>query len=151
MDLQVVEKPVGSLHFKVCWLTLIYFFSSEKITAFICSGILFTKNLYHIETSQFVFIANQLSGFYILRDFTERYFGKGYSYSVTMSFIYNLFFIYSFFGLFIWNRSYYKHFAKDGWLRKLIFEFSSGSKIFDLKHSTVFSMFQIKLCDRYNL
>ena len=91
MDLQVVEKPVGSLHFKVCWLTLIYFFSSEKITAFICSGILFTKNLYHIETSQFVCIANQLSGFYILRDFTERYFGKGYSYSVTMSFIYNLF------------------------------------------------------------
>ena len=37
--------------------------SSEKVTAIICSGILFTKNLYHIEASQFICIANQLSGF----------------------------------------------------------------------------------------
>ena len=37
--------------------------SSEKVTAVICSGILFTKNLYHIEASQFICIANQLFGF----------------------------------------------------------------------------------------
>ena len=37
--------------------------SSEKVTAIICSGILFTKNLYHIEASKFICIANQLSGF----------------------------------------------------------------------------------------
>ena len=37
--------------------------SSEKLTAIICSGILSTKNLYHIEASQFICIANQLSGF----------------------------------------------------------------------------------------
>ena len=37
--------------------------SSEKATAIICSRILFTKNLYHIEASQFICIANQLFGF----------------------------------------------------------------------------------------
>ena len=37
--------------------------SGEKVTAIICSGILFTKNLYHIESSQFICIATQLSGF----------------------------------------------------------------------------------------
>ena len=37
--------------------------SNEKVTAIICSGILFTKNLYHVEASQFICIANQLSGF----------------------------------------------------------------------------------------
>ena len=61
--------------------------SSEKVTAIICSGILFTKNLYHIEASQFICIANQLSGFQILQRFTESYFGTVYSYLVTMSFI----------------------------------------------------------------
>ena len=34
------------------------FFSIKKITAIICSGILFTKNLYHIETNKFICIAN---------------------------------------------------------------------------------------------
>ena len=66
-------------------------FSSEKITAITCSGILFTKNLYHVETSEFIYFANQLSDFYILRIFTERYFGTDYSYFVTMSFIYSFF------------------------------------------------------------
>ena len=56
-----------------------FLFSSEKITVIIFLGILFTKNLYHIETSQFICIANKLSGFYILRVFTERYFGTDYS------------------------------------------------------------------------
>ena len=41
-------------------------FSSEKITIIIFLGILFTKNLYHMETSQFICIGNQFSGFYIL-------------------------------------------------------------------------------------
>ena len=43
-----------------------FLFSSEKITVIIFSGILFTKNLYHIETSEFICIANKLSSFYIL-------------------------------------------------------------------------------------
>ena len=64
-------------------------FISEKITAIICSEILFTKNLYHIETNQFISTANQLSGFYHLRDFAERYFGTNYSYLIA---------IYSFFS-----------------------------------------------------
>ena len=64
-------------------------FSSEKIIAITCLGILFTKNFYRIETSQFICIAYQLSGFYILRVFIERYFGTRYSYLVTMPFIYS--------------------------------------------------------------
>ena len=37
--------------------------SSKKVTVIICSWILFTKNFYHIEASQFICIANHLSGF----------------------------------------------------------------------------------------
>ena len=66
-------------------------FSSEKITAITCSGILFTKNLYHIETSRSICIAYQLSSFYILRVFTEKHFGTDYSYIVGMSFVYSFF------------------------------------------------------------
>ena len=40
--------------------------NSEKVTAIICSGILLTKILCHIEASQFICIANQLPGFQIL-------------------------------------------------------------------------------------
>ena len=65
-------------------------FSSEKITAIACLGILFTKNFYYIETSQFICITYQLSGFYILGVFTERYFGTDYSYVVIMPFIYSV-------------------------------------------------------------
>ena len=54
--------------------------SNEKVRAIICSGILFTKNLYHIEACQLICIQ-------ILRDFTESYFGRDYSYLVTMSFV----------------------------------------------------------------
>ena len=43
-----------------------FLFSSEKITVAIFCGTLFNKNLYHIETSQFICITNKLSGFYIL-------------------------------------------------------------------------------------
>ena len=66
-------------------------FGNEKITAIACLGILFTKKFCHIETSQFICIAYQLSSYYILRVFTERYFGTDYSYLVTMSFIYSFF------------------------------------------------------------
>ena len=64
-------------------------FSSEKITAITCLGTLFTKNFYRIETSQFICIPYQLSGSYILRVFTEKYFGIDYNYLVTMPFIYS--------------------------------------------------------------
>ena len=37
--------------------------SSEKVTVIICSGILFTKNFYHREATQFICIANHFSGF----------------------------------------------------------------------------------------
>ena len=57
VDLQIVGKRFGLLTNTNLLL------SSEKVTAIICSGILFTKNLYHIEASQFICIANQLSGF----------------------------------------------------------------------------------------
>ena len=64
--------------------------SSENVTAAICSGILFTKNYYHLENaSPFICIANYLFGFQILRDFTESYFRKDCSYLVTTSFIYH--------------------------------------------------------------
>ena len=44
-----------------------------------CSwGILFSKSLCHIETSQFICITNKLFGFYILWVFTKVYFGKDY-------------------------------------------------------------------------
>ena len=36
---------------------------SEKVTAITYSRIIFSKNLYHIEASQFICIANQFSGF----------------------------------------------------------------------------------------
>ena len=49
--------------------------SNENVAAIICSGILFTKNLYHIEANQFICIANQMFGFQILQYFTESYFG----------------------------------------------------------------------------
>ena len=64
-------------------------FSIEKMTAIACLGILFTKILYHIEMSQFICIAYQLSD--VLRVFIERYFGTDYSYLVTMPFFYSFF------------------------------------------------------------
>ena len=43
-----------------------FLFGSEKITVVIFWGIIFNKNLYHIETSHFICITNKLSGFYTL-------------------------------------------------------------------------------------
>ena len=89
--------------------------------------ILFNKNLYHIETSQFICITFKLSGFYILWVFTDMHFRTDYCYLVTMSFIYSFFKNWNVLrsrfkqcSFFIWNHSYYKHFAKDGSFRKLI-------------------------------
>ena len=42
-----------------------FLFSCGKITVVIFWRILFSKNLYHIETSQFICIAKKLSGFCI--------------------------------------------------------------------------------------
>ena len=104
-----------------------FLFCNEKITVVIFWGILFNKNLYHIEISQFICIAKKLSGFYILWVFTEMYFATDHSYLITMSFIYSLFKNWNVLrsrfkqcSFFIWNHSYYKHFAKDGSFRKLI-------------------------------
>ena len=43
-----------------------------------CSEIPFSKKLYHIETSPLICYANQLSGCYMIRGFTERYFQIDY-------------------------------------------------------------------------
>ena len=40
---------------------------------------LFSKILYHIETSQLIYYANQLTGFYMARVFTESYFQIDYT------------------------------------------------------------------------
>ena len=40
----------------------------------ICSEIPFSKNSYHIKTSRLICSANQLTGFYMIRVFTETYF-----------------------------------------------------------------------------
>ena len=38
------------------------------------SETLFTKNLYHVETNQKIYIGTYLTGFYTIRVFIERYF-----------------------------------------------------------------------------
>ena len=40
----------------------------------------FSKNSYHIETNQLICFTHQLTGFYMIRGFTERYFLTDYSY-----------------------------------------------------------------------
>ena len=40
----------------------------------------FSKNSYHIETNQLICFMLQLTGFYMIRGFTERYFLTNYSY-----------------------------------------------------------------------
>ena len=42
------------------------------------SRILFCKNSHHIETSQLICCANQLTGFYMTQVFTEGYFVTNY-------------------------------------------------------------------------
>ena len=45
--------------------------------AYVCSEIPFSKNLYHIETSELIYNTNQLTRFYTIRIFTERFFRTG--------------------------------------------------------------------------
>ena len=42
-------------------------------TFIVYSEIYFIKNSYHIETCQLIWSANHLTGFYVMRNFTERY------------------------------------------------------------------------------
>ena len=51
-------------------------FVNRKII--VCSKIPFSKNLHHIETSQLICSSNQLTGFYMIRVFTERCFTADY-------------------------------------------------------------------------
>ena len=54
-------------------LTIITTFN-EKNIIIVCSKIPFNKSYYHIETSQLIWKALQLTGFYIIRVFSERCF-----------------------------------------------------------------------------
>ena len=45
----------------------------------VCSETPFSKNLFHIETSQLICIANQITDFYMIQVFTERYFQTNFS------------------------------------------------------------------------
>ena len=59
---------------KVTLMTLLYQFYVTVVR----SKIPFCKNLYHIETSQLICCANQLSSFYVTQIFTEGYFLTNY-------------------------------------------------------------------------
>ena len=48
------------------------FFLKQQVK--VCSEIPFSKNSYHIETSQLVCKTTQLTGFYMIQVFTERCF-----------------------------------------------------------------------------
>ena len=41
----------------------------EYLTIIVCLEILFSKNLYNIETNQFICTTNQLTGFYVIQIF----------------------------------------------------------------------------------
>ena len=63
----------------MCNNFLFYFFQTEynisekdKLQSVYCLVTAFRKNWYHIGTSQLIFIADQLAGFYTERIFTER-------------------------------------------------------------------------------
>ena len=46
----------------------------ERININVCAEIPFSKNAHHTETSELICFANQLTGFYMTRVLTERYF-----------------------------------------------------------------------------
>ena len=50
------------------------FYDIAKQRFKVCSRIPFSKNLYHMETSQLICNTNQLHGFYMIQFFTERNF-----------------------------------------------------------------------------
>ena len=49
-----------------------FWFWRQKLV--VCSEIPFSKNSYHMETSQLICLANRMTGFYMIQVFTERYF-----------------------------------------------------------------------------
>ena len=49
-----------------------FWFCRRKLV--VCSEITFSKNTYHMETSQLICFANRMPGFYMIQVFTERYF-----------------------------------------------------------------------------
>ena len=50
------------------------YFSFCRQKLVVCSEIPFSKNSYHMETSQLICLANRMTGFYMIQVFTERYF-----------------------------------------------------------------------------
>ena len=49
-----------------------------KITT-VCSETPFSKNSFHIETSELICITNQMTAFYVIQVLTERYFQANFS------------------------------------------------------------------------
>ena len=58
--------------YKVTKLDLLIIQRSYLTVAYL--EIPFSQNSYHIETIQLIYFANQLTGFYMIQGFTERYF-----------------------------------------------------------------------------
>ena len=50
-----------------------------RVKIIVCMETPFSKNSYLVETSQMIFNANQLTGFYMIRGFTEKCLQKDYS------------------------------------------------------------------------
>ena len=48
----------------------------------------FNKNSYHIETSQLIWVVNQLTDFYMMGAFTEGRFRTGYNFAIDESFFF---------------------------------------------------------------
>lgn len=53
---------------------------SSKFLFIFCSEIPFGKISHHLETSQMIFMSNQLTGFYVIRVFDGRYFRIDYEF-----------------------------------------------------------------------
>ena len=56
-----------------------------KSTFKVCSETVFTKNLYHIENIQLLRFSNQMTCFYFIRVFTQRYFQTDYNYIFSLN------------------------------------------------------------------
>ena len=61
-------------------LTMLYWEAYTLKFIKICSETTYSKNSYHIETSQLIWTAKQLTGCYMTQDFTERCFRADISY-----------------------------------------------------------------------
>ena len=78
-----IQNPDTWLGILYLWKNIIdsqkYFVEHDPHCTVVCLEISFSKNVYHIETSQLICFVNQLTGFYMMQGFTERYFQTGYS------------------------------------------------------------------------